>query len=92
MLRTGLVIVVTLFTGCSPAAGTPERMVNDTGLTGVICYDERRACGILRAVQDAGIDVPGDLSVVAYYPGVFAAVGSPPLTSFYLGSCRAGEA
>ncbi|MEV5609587.1 LacI family DNA-binding transcriptional regulator [Streptomyces sp. NPDC052225] len=34
--------------------------------TGVVCYNDRVAAGVLHAAARLGIDVPGDLSVVGY--------------------------
>ena len=48
---------------------------------GVICSLDLIACGALRAIQDSGLDVPGDISLIGMDNTVCAQVCRPKLTS-----------
>lgn len=61
--------------------------------TGVLCYNDRVAAGVLHAATRLGIDVPADLSVVGYDDQEhMAAFLAPPLTSVALPHRAMGEA
>jgi LacI family transcriptional regulator len=61
--------------------------------TGVFCYNDRVAAGVLHAVARLGIDVPGELSVVGYDDQEhMAAFLTPPLTTIALPHRAMGEA
>ncbi|MER7922618.1 LacI family DNA-binding transcriptional regulator [Streptomyces sp. NPDC096057] len=61
--------------------------------TGVLCYNDRVAAGVLHAATRLGIDVPADLSVVGYdNQEHMAAFLTPPLTSVALPHRAMGEA
>ncbi|MEV6945032.1 LacI family DNA-binding transcriptional regulator [Streptomyces sp. NPDC051172] len=61
--------------------------------TGVFCYNDRVAAGVLHAATRLDIDVPGDLSVVGYDDQEhMAAFLSPPLTTVALPHRAMGEA
>ncbi len=61
--------------------------------TGVFCYNDRVAAGVLHAATRLGIDVPADLSVVGYDDQEhMAAFLTPPLTSVALPHRAMGEA
>ncbi|MGW3122507.1 LacI family DNA-binding transcriptional regulator [Streptomyces sp. NPDC001107] len=61
--------------------------------TGVFCYNDRVAAGVLHAATRLGIAVPGDLSVVGYDDQEhMAAFLSPPLTTVALPHRAMGEA
>ncbi|MEU8975382.1 LacI family DNA-binding transcriptional regulator [Streptomyces monashensis] len=61
--------------------------------TGVLCYNDRVAAGVLHAAARLGIDVPADLSVVGYDDQEhMAAFLTPPLTSVALPHRAMGEA
>ncbi|WP_329234405.1 LacI family DNA-binding transcriptional regulator [Streptomyces canus] len=60
--------------------------------TGVLCYNDRVAAGVLHAATRLGIDVPADLSVVGYDDQEhMAAFLTPPLTSVALPHRAMGE-
>ncbi|MFJ9011568.1 LacI family DNA-binding transcriptional regulator [Streptomyces canus] len=60
--------------------------------TGVLCYNDRVAAGVLHAATRLGIDVPADLSVVGYDDQEhMAAFLTPPLTSVALPHRTMGE-
>jgi DNA-binding LacI/PurR family transcriptional regulator len=50
--------------------------------TAVICFNDIMAIGLLKALQNAGLHVPGDCSVIGFDDISFAAYASPPLTTF----------
>lgn len=61
--------------------------------TGVFCYNDRVAAGVLHAATRLGIAVPGDLSVVGYDDQEhMAAYLLPPLTTVALPHRAMGEA
>ncbi|MFJ9247272.1 LacI family DNA-binding transcriptional regulator [Streptomyces sp. NPDC101776] len=61
--------------------------------TGVLCYNDRVAAGVLHAATRLGIEVPADLSVVGYDDQEhMAAFLTPPLTSVALPHRAMGEA
>ncbi len=52
--------------------------------TGVACYNDMVALGVVRALTELGIHVPGDVSVVGFDDIPFAAYGSVPLTTVHV--------
>ncbi|MFI6119367.1 LacI family DNA-binding transcriptional regulator [Streptomyces sp. NPDC051064] len=60
--------------------------------TGIVCYNDRVAAGVLHAAARLGIDVPGELSVVGYDDQEhMAAFLTPPLTTVALPHRAMGE-
>lgn len=51
------------------------------GATAIIAGSDLMALGAIRAVRDAGLDVPGDVSVVGYDDTGYVAYADPPLTT-----------
>ncbi len=49
--------------------------------TGLFCYNDMTAIGVLRAARQLGIDVPRDLSIVGFDDIAFASFITPPLTT-----------
>ncbi|MFJ9629615.1 LacI family DNA-binding transcriptional regulator [Streptomyces sp. NPDC091280] len=61
--------------------------------TGILCYNDRVAAGVLHAATRLGIDVPAELSVIGYDDQEhMAAFLTPPLTSVALPHRAMGEA
>ncbi|MEV6105137.1 LacI family DNA-binding transcriptional regulator [Streptomyces sp. NPDC051940] len=52
-----------------------------SGVTGFICASDPLALGVVRAARRAGLDVPGDVSVVGYDDSAFMNCTAPPLTT-----------
>lgn len=50
--------------------------------TALVCYNDMMAIGVLKGLQLAGIQVPGELSVTGFDNIVFSAFTNPPLTTF----------
>ncbi|MEU0369749.1 LacI family DNA-binding transcriptional regulator [Streptomyces sp. NPDC006283] len=60
--------------------------------TGIICYNDRVAAGVLHAATSLGIDVPGELSLVGYDDQEhMAEFLNPPLTTIALPHRSMGE-
>ena len=49
--------------------------------TALICFNDMLAIGVLKGLQQAGLRVPGDFSVVGFDNIVFSAYTNPPLTT-----------
>lgn len=49
------------------------------------------ALGAMRALQDAGYDVPGDVSVIGYGDTSIAAIANPPLTTTHINLYDSGR-
>lgn len=56
----------------------------------LVCMHDRVAVGALRAAQDAGATVPGDVGIVGSTDTIFAAYASPPITSLQIFPDRLG--
>lgn len=69
--------------GWSPDAGyhAGRRLLPLDGVTAVLAASDQVAIGFLAACREAGVDVPGDLSVVGYDDVPEAPYTSPPLTT-----------
>jgi LacI family transcriptional regulator, repressor for deo operon, udp, cdd, tsx, nupC, and nupG len=59
--------------------------------TGVCCANDEMALGALSALQEAGIEVPGQVSVVGFDNLRFAAYSRPPLTTIDVPTLETGE-
>lgn len=68
----------------SPGVGyTPMRDMLDRGcnFTAVFCFNDISAIGAIRAIYDAGLSVPQDISVIGFDDIVSAAYHKPSLTT-----------
>jgi len=50
--------------------------------TAVVCYNDMLAIGVIRGLQQAGYQVPGDFSVTGFDNIIYSAYTTPPLTTF----------
>ena len=69
---------------CGYRAGTElveEGRLGRTSATAIFCSNDQMAIGVLHALSDAGIRVPGDVSVVGFDDIPEAAHLAPPLTT-----------
>ncbi|MFI6318146.1 LacI family DNA-binding transcriptional regulator [Nonomuraea sp. NPDC050556] len=57
------------------------RRLLETGATAIICGSDLMALGAVAAVRQAGLSVPGDVSVIGYDDSYLAAHGDPALTT-----------
>jgi DNA-binding LacI/PurR family transcriptional regulator len=60
--------------------------------TAVLCFSDAMAGGVLRAAREAGLDVPGDVSVVGFDDGPLARELRPDLTSVHQDVAAKGRA
>ena len=51
--------------------------------TALFCFNDTAAMGAVRAIKDAGLDVPGDISVVGFDDITSAAFSTPSLTTVH---------
>jgi DNA-binding LacI/PurR family transcriptional regulator len=58
-----------------------QRLAADPELSAVFAANDQMALGLLRALREAGRDVPGDVSVVGFDDIPEAAYFAPPLTT-----------
>ncbi len=50
-------------------------------VTAIVAQNDRMAIGVIRAVRDAGLDVPGQISVIGFDDMPLASYFDPPLTT-----------
>ncbi|WP_298890861.1 LacI family DNA-binding transcriptional regulator [uncultured Serinicoccus sp.] len=72
-------ICTTLFSVEGGAAA--GRQLIEAGATGIVCGSDVMALGVMRAAQQLGLSVPGDLSVVGGDDVPFMTFVDPPLTT-----------
>lgn len=62
-----------------------QRLLADYGnqVTSIACANDEVALGAIRAVLDAGLRVPEDVSVIGFDDHPFAAFASPPMTTIH---------
>ena len=60
--------------------------------TAVVCFNDMTAVGAMRGLRTAGVDVPGQMSVLGYDDLVFAAQLAPPLTTIRQPTYELGRA
>jgi len=65
----------------SPRAGYEAGLSLDPSVTAVFVGNDQMALGVLRAMRERGLDVPGDVSLVGFDDIPEAAYLSPPLTT-----------
>ena len=53
----------------------------DPEITGVLCFSDRFAAGVLAAALDRGLTVPGDLSIIGFDDSPVASNSRPALTT-----------
>lgn len=56
-------------------------MIKERGLTALICWNDGTAATVLRTVQQNGVRVPEDLSIIGFDSTIFCDTLTPPLTS-----------
>lgn len=68
-----------------------SRLVIDAGVGAVIAFNDLAALGIVSGLRDAGVDVPGDVSIVGWDDSLFATLTDPHLTTVDMGLSRVAE-
>ncbi len=78
----------------SPESGYSAglRLAADPDVTAVLAANDQMALGILRAMREAGRDVPGDISVMGFDDVPESANYQPPLTTVHQSFDRIGAA
>ncbi len=62
-------------------AALSERLTQDPDFTAIVGYNDVVAIGAMQALQQAGLQVPQDVSVVGFDDGPLAQLIAPPLTT-----------
>ncbi|HZZ38086.1 MAG TPA: LacI family DNA-binding transcriptional regulator [Acidobacteriaceae bacterium] len=68
----------------SPEAGyrhTRELLDKTRDFTAIFCFNDISAIGAIRAIRDAGLRIPADISVIGFDDIITAAYCEPPLTT-----------
>lgn len=67
----------------SPELGYPatQRLISTKPFTALVCFNDLAAIGAIRALQDLGLNVPGDVSVIGFDDIRAAAFHSPRLST-----------
>ena len=66
-------------------------LVLASGATAVLCYNDLVALGVLRRLQDRGVRVPQDISVIGFDDIYAASLVAPALTTVSVPWARAGR-
>jgi Transcriptional regulators len=90
----GLAVPAPIRATWSPDGGRQagRALATDTSVTAVFCSNDEIALGVMRALTDAGRQVPGDISVVGMDDHPHAAHWTPSLTTYRLDWEWAGTA
>jgi LacI family transcriptional regulator len=86
LATAGVIYNPALVVQCGPSqmegyAAMQQLLALDEPPTGVFVHNDILAMGAMRAIYDAGLAIPGDLSLVGYDDITSAAYLSPPLTT-----------
>lgn len=71
---------------------TRELLAEEAGMTAIFAENDYMAAGCLAALREAGLSVPGDVSVIGYDDLHFAQETWPPLTTVHLPFDELGRA
>ena len=77
--RDERLVVSSMFTVAGGRVGAQQ--ILDAGATAIVAGSDVMALGAIHAARDAGLDVPGDISVVGYDDTELMAYTDPPLTT-----------
>ncbi len=58
-----------------------QRIAADPSITAVFCANDEMAMGLIRALHEAGREIPGDISVVGFDDIALSSYSLPPLTT-----------
>ena len=61
--------------------GTQQMMMRNRDFTAILCFNDISAIGAIRALHDAGLSVPGDVSVIGFDDLTVASYFVPSLTT-----------
>lgn len=71
-------------------ASAADAVMLEDGLTGVVAFNDLVACGLMGALQERGVRIPQDLSVVGVDDSVLSRVVRPQLTTVDIRQERMG--
>lgn len=66
-------------------------LLNETDVTAILCVNDMLALGAIRHINERGLRIPEEFSIIGYDDADFAALLSPPLTTIYQPSQKMGE-
>lgn len=66
------------------------RAVAESDVTAVIAFDDLMALGLMRGLQERGISVPSEISIIGIDDVAMASMASPPLTTIWVPMTTAG--
>ncbi|MDT0344412.1 LacI family DNA-binding transcriptional regulator [Streptomyces litchfieldiae] len=94
LTRAGAVVPEPVEAGWTPAGGyaAGRRLTEDPAVTAVLCGNDDLAIGMLRALREAGREVPGDVSVAGFDDAPHSAFLTPALTTVRLDFTGVGRA
>jgi DNA-binding LacI/PurR family transcriptional regulator len=72
-------------------AAALKLLQQDVPFDGIFATSDLAAIGAMRALHEAGLDVPGDVSIVGYDDLAAARMAEPPLTTIAQDTRLAGE-
>jgi len=79
--RNGLASLPTLYGDWTPLSGYEAASQLDPSATAVFCGNDQMAMGLIRALADAGLRIPDDMSVIGFDDIPESAFILPPLTT-----------
>jgi LacI family transcriptional regulator, repressor for deo operon, udp, cdd, tsx, nupC, and nupG len=82
----------TIAPAAPPDASAAARRLLAAGASAVVCASDSLALPVLREARAAGLDVPGDVSVVGFDDSPLAALASPALSSVRVDYAEFGAA
>ena len=80
-LEPGLVVTTTSYTRGEGELRVRELLAAKTKLDAIVCGNDLLAIGALKALREAGVDVPGQVGVVGWDGGEEGAFANPALTT-----------
>jgi DNA-binding LacI/PurR family transcriptional regulator len=94
LAAAGVTVPEPIASGWTPQAGyeAGRRLAADPSVTAVLCGNDDLAVGVMRAMNEAGRDIPGSVSVVGFDDTPNSAFLSPALTTVRLDFVGLGRA
>lgn len=74
-------VVLAAYQPHAEALEAARRLLQSSGITGVLCFSDVFALAVVQAADELGLQVPGDLSVVGYDDNPLASTSRPTLTT-----------
>ena len=74
-----------------PYTGLKNKIMQKTPIDAVVCYNDQIAVHVIRAIEEAGLSVPGDISVTGYDNSRYSTIADLKLTTIVHPQERLGE-